>query len=521
MGKTAIIYARVSTVRQADDGLPMASQIEQAKMKVEAMGARLLQVFMDEGISGRTSKRPAFQAAVDLCAQQHVDYFIVWSTSRFARNKLDAASYKQQLKRYGTRVVYASCEIDSETDEGWFSESIFEIVDEHYSRVISKDTRRSMMKNASDGYFNGGRVPFGYITVEVGKRKKLEISQPEAKTVSDIFRMYIAGAGTKEVAKRLNEQGLLRHGVPWEKNTVALLLKNPVYTGHIVFNRTGGSYGIAKPENAWISTRAHTAIISDEDFATVQALLEQRAPRENGGSPHSLFVFTGVLRCGKCGSSMQTESAKGRSGIYHYYNCRSAQKGMGCENRRIPAADLDVWLIDCILDKIFTRERMIELIRDVNEMKGDWSRDRQARLDVLEGELFIVGRKQTKLFEVLELHGKDTPNLGDLTRRLRELKLQRESLEKEIIAVDAMTAPEMSIDEHEVDAATELLREIVKTSTNPKRLRQFFSALLLKIVIHADRIIIEYHPERLVSKAGFDSIPVVHSASGRWLPDIG
>jgi site-specific DNA recombinase len=154
MEKTAIVYARVSTVRQADDGLPIASQIEQATLKAAAMGAKLLKVFMDEGISGTTSKRPAFQDAVSFCAQANVDYFIVWSTSRFARNKLDAASYKQQLKRHGTRVVYVSCEIDSDTDEGWFSESIFEIVDEHYSRVISKDTRRSMLKNAADGYFN-------------------------------------------------------------------------------------------------------------------------------------------------------------------------------------------------------------------------------------------------------------------------------------------------------------------------------------------------------------------------------
>lgn len=519
MEKTAIIYARVSTVRQAEDGLPIASQIEQAKIKAEAMGAKLLKVFMDEGISGTTSKRPAFQDAVSFCAQASVDYFIVWSTSRFARNKLDAASYKQQLKRHGTRVVYVSCDIDNETDEGWFSESIFEIVDEHYSRVISKDTRRSMLKNAADGYFNGGRIPFGYATVDSGKRKKLEVSPLEAKTTGDIFRMYIEGSGTKEIAMRLNEQGLSRRGKKWEKNTIALLLKNQVYTGHVVFNRTGGMFGAAKPASDWIITKSHEAIVSDEDYLTVQRLFEERAPRENGGSPHSTFVFTGLLRCGKCGSGLQIESANGRSQTYHYYNCRSAQKGLGCGNRRIPARDLDSWLIDILLSKIFTRDRMIDLIKEVREMKGEWARDQQAKLEALEGELRIVERKQAKLFELLELHGKDTPNLGDLTRRLRELKGQREKLEKEIGLTCAQQAPEAEISESEVDSAAELFRGIIKDSDSPKKLRMFFASLIKQIEVKADSVFIEYYPERMVSRAGFDSIPAVHSCAGRWLPE--
>jgi site-specific DNA recombinase len=520
MEKTAIVYARVSTVRQADDGLPIASQIEQATLKAAAMGAKLLKVFMDEGISGTTSKRPAFQDAVSFCAQANVDYFIVWSTSRFARNKLDAASYKQQLKRHGTRVVYVSCEIDSDTDEGWFSESIFEIVDEHYSRVISKDTRRSMLKNAADGYFNGGRIPFGFITVESGKRKKLKVEPLEAKTVADIFRTYIEGAGTKEIALRLNKHGLLRRGKKWEKNTVGLLLKSKVYTGHVVFNKTGGTFGAAKPESEWITTKSHEAIVTEEDFMTVQKLFEQRSPRENGGSPHSGFVFTGLLRCGVCGASLQIESAKGRNATYRYYNCRSARIGFGCENRRISARELDEWLIEVILDRIFTRERMIVLIREVLELKGDWERERQAKIDALAGELHIVERKQTKLFDLLELHGKDTPNLGDLTRRLRELKHQRERLEKEAALMLSQAAPEVQISEDEVDAATELFHDIIKNSDNPKKLRLFFTSIIKQIEVKDDSVLIEYHPERLVSRAGFDSVQAVHSGRNRWLPNL-
>ena len=80
MGKTAIIYARVSTARQADDGLPVESQIEQCRAKASSIGARVVQVFRDDGISGRTSKRPGLLGAFSFVEEQRIDYFICWST---------------------------------------------------------------------------------------------------------------------------------------------------------------------------------------------------------------------------------------------------------------------------------------------------------------------------------------------------------------------------------------------------------------------------------------------------------
>ena len=62
--KRAIIYARVSTQRQADDGVSMESQIEQCRVKAHALGTEVVEVFRDDGVSGRSDKRPGFQAAL-------------------------------------------------------------------------------------------------------------------------------------------------------------------------------------------------------------------------------------------------------------------------------------------------------------------------------------------------------------------------------------------------------------------------------------------------------------------------
>lgn len=511
---TAIIYARVSSPRQAEDGLPIASQIEQAQSKADQMGARVLRVFRDDGISGRTSRRPAFQEAVAYCATMKVNLFIVWSTSRFARNKIDAANFKIELKRYGTRLVYVTSDFDTDTDDGWFLDGIFELVDERYSRQIGTDTKRSMMKNARDGFTNGGRVPFGYQTIQEGKRKRLKPLDEEAGVVRHMFAMYLQGHGTKSISMALNAAARLKRGTRWNKNTVNYILKNPVYAGFTVFNRRDHQARVTRPESQWVKTRSHEGIISEEDFMTVANIMEKRAPRENGGSPHSRFVFTGLLRCGQCGASMQTESATGRSSTYHYYNCRSALKGQGCQNRRIPAQEFDTWVIGAILDKVLTRDRIAEMVREVYELRGEWYLARARRRDEIVAELRTIEGRRDKLFELLELHGKDAPNLGDLTKRLRGHKARIEDLEGALMALEDDEAPVTDINEREIDEASAMMREIIATTEDPVKLRTFFSGFVERIVVEGCTVRVEYFPEKILKPA---HIGPVHGEIG-WLP---
>lgn len=514
---TAIIYARVSSAGQAEEGLPIESQVEQAKTKAASLGADVVKILVDDGISGRTDRRPAFQQAMDLCAMGDVSYLIVWNSSRFARNKIDAALYKRDLKRYNTRLIYVSCTINDETDEGWLTDGLFELFDEHQSRMISKDTKRSMMKNARDGFYNGGYPPFGYTIVQDGKRKKLQINPVESGIVTEIFRMYLGGSGAKDITMRLNEMGILRRGKKWCKNTVANMLKSSIYTGHLTFNRRDRTNGGFKPEAEWIVVPSHTPIISAEDFERTQQMFKDRTPARDKGSPHSRYAFTGLVKCAACGSGMHIESATGRSATYHYYNCRSALKGSGCGNRRIKAELLDEWLIHSILDSIFTRDRMMQMARDVRELTGEWEKTRVAQVDQLENDLRATERKLSKLFEILEETGKDTPNLGDLTARLRMHKDNKGRLEKELSALAAKIQPEVEITEQEVNEVTEFCRGIILGSTDVKRLRLFFTTFIKQIDIHDDHVMIEYYPERLVNRKGFE---VVQGKGQEWLPDL-
>ena len=511
-----MIYARVSTARQADDELPIDSQVDRCRSKADDMGAEVLQVFRDEGLSGRTDQRPAFQDAIEYCQLMGVDYLITWSTSRFARSKLHAALYKEKLYRAGTEIVYLSTPVDRKTDGGWLMESVLELFDEMQSRQIGSDTRRSMIRLAEQGFYVGGIPPFGYGPETVPgqkKRRRLKVLENEAEIVRLVFQWRLAGLGAKSITDRLNDDGITNRGRRWSQGSVLYLLRNEAMVGRTVFNRKDRQTGRIRPEAQWVRVESHEPIISVQDFEQVQSLIQDAAPVRGGGAHNSTHLFTGLLRC-QCGSAMQIERAQGRSKRYVYYVCQDARRGGECAGRRLPAEALEEWLLDLIGRRVFSVENLIEICREIHEAAGRWAKDRSKRMAKAQRQLSDVEARQSKIFDILELHGRDAPDLGDLTKRLRANKRKIEELEQQIASIDAEQPPEVTISEAEIEDLRRFLLESIRDRSDTKRARAFFGEFIERIEVTDDEVQIRYRPDRLI---GADA---VHSTE-KWLPGSG
>ncbi|MTD32450.1 hypothetical protein GKE73_01460 [Paludibacterium sp. dN 18-1] len=267
-------------------------------------------------------------------------------------------------------------------------------------------------------------------------------------------------------------------------------------------------------------TKSHDAIIDSEDAAKVREQFRLRAPSNDGGSPHSNFAFTGILRCGECGAAMQTESATGRNKIYHYYNCSRAQKGSGCRNRRISAGEFDQWMVDTIIQRVLTPERMREVIAEVQELTSSWQEDHDRRRQAVIKQIKECNRRRQNLFDVLELHGKDAPNLGDLTTRLRQLNNQLKMLEEELRAIEEEDAPTVNISDEQILEATGLFSKVIQNTGDNKKLRLLMGHFIDKIVVNDSNVEMEYRPDRIVNTNEKSRELVVHS-SENWLPEQG
>ena len=493
--KKAVIYARVSTARQADDGVSIEAQIEHCERKALELDATVLQVFRDDGVTGTSAtKRHAFQRAINFCAYNDVDYFIVWSTSRFARNKIDAASYKQLLKESGVRLVYASMSLDSDTDEGWFTESLLEIMDEHYSRQVSKDTKRSMMKNAEDGFFNGGRAPFGYEIVKVGKRRKLVPAESEKSLMRQIFKRFATGESAISICRSLNNSGITCRGVEFQAASLSRTLKNQIYRGVTTFNKT--THRKANPESEWIVKETHEAIISQEIFDAVQLRFEPRFKLT--GSPKSNFYFTGTLRCGCCKAGMVIETGTSKSKrTYSYYNCGRVRKGYTCKVRRIRADKFDQYLLQMVVDKLLSQDMAQAFFSEAYKIHQEKNSERQVRLDYVKSELVELRRKRQALMVILEEQG--VGEIKSIVKRINDYDVREQVLlaEQEKISIQPIY---LEPNQEELASSVEVLRKITLRNKNVKKMRVLLQSFIESIEVLDDAIVVNYIPDRIVSE---------------------
>lgn len=517
--KTAVIYCRVSTVKQVDEELPISSQRERCEEKARSLGAVVLRLFCDEGISAQTDSRPAFQSAIRFCETHSPDFMITWSTSRFARNRLDAQLYKRRLQRAGTDLIYVSMDIDRSTDGGWLTEGILELFDEFYSRQTAADTLRSMIKTAQGGHWCGGRVPFGFRVVSAAddpRRKCLEPVPSEVGIVRRIFSLRADGHGSKTIAATLNAEGIFNRNWRWNVTTVLGLLRNPAMIGKIAFGRVMRIDGERRkmPLSDWIIIDSHAPIIDLVLWETVQRMIEHDAPLfraedgQGGGSPLSTFAFTGLLRCGRCGASLQIESAKGRSKRYSYYNCRTAQRSAGCLTRRLPAHALDDWLMGKICEDVFTPRNLATVLQNLREVAGRWHDHHAARKTGVEAQIVDVTRRNRKLYEVLEEFGRNAPNLGDLTLRLRENNDRLRKLQDELGKIEAEQPPRVDLRDADLQGMADFLVSTLRNSYNPAKTRAFFSSFIKRIDVQMHHVRIGYDPSRLLSST-------VHTIEGK------
>lgn len=471
-----------------------------------------MRTFTDAGRSAyKEANRRVFESAIEFATTMEVDYFITWSTSRFARNRFEAVYYKRELDRAGVQIVYLSSTIDRSTDDGWLLESMLEIVDEMQSRQVAKDTRRSMIRNAQHGFHVAGRAPFGYSAVpaaEDPKRKRLVPNPAEAWMVRRIFERRAAGIGAKAITLELNERGQTMRGRKFTKQTVLYLLKSESYIGRTVFNRRGKGH-VLKPREEWVIVDSHEPLIERDLFDRVQDLIGDAADTANG-SPLSTHPFTGILRCGVCGNALQIETAKGNGGRYAYYNCRSALQGVRCPGQRIRADDVDELLTATILDHVFSPANLAEAAADIQQQRMEWSTERAARRRDLLASIADIQRRNSALYGLLELHGKDAPNLGDLTTRLRSNNAAMKDAENQLAALDVEMAqpPELPA----VEALAAFLREAMLQQENAAKAREFYRGFVEKIVMREDEAEIHYDPARMFAA------PVLSCV--KWRPEL-
>lgn len=176
-----VIYLRVSSEQQAERELSIPAQREALQRYADECGWTIVDEYVDEAKSAKTDARPDFQRMIADAqkSDKNFDAIVVHKFDRFSRNRADHAVYKALLKKHGVVVVSASEPVDADTPHGFLLESMLEVISEFYNVNLRHETLKGMRENASQGFHCGGRVPFGYRRVQIGKKVTYELGKVE------------------------------------------------------------------------------------------------------------------------------------------------------------------------------------------------------------------------------------------------------------------------------------------------------------------------------------------------------
>jgi site-specific DNA recombinase len=208
-------------------------------------------IYMDEGISGVGSDRPAFQKLLSIAfsSRRPFDTILVDDTSRLSRNQAAAMTLVEKLKFEGLRIIFPSQGIDTLSEQADVQMTVHGLMDSMYVKELAKKTHRGLESCALRGLHTGGRC-YGYSAVPVGEgeSKRLEINQGEALIVKEIFELSATGVSLKRIAKSLNEKHVPAprsksiHRGTWCPTAIRAMLKRQLYNGNASQYQTSRLY---------------------------------------------------------------------------------------------------------------------------------------------------------------------------------------------------------------------------------------------------------------------------------------
>lgn len=340
------LYIRLS--KEDENEGPSESVTNQKSLLNEFVHQHRLSVYdtyIDDGWSGTSFDRPDFQRMIGDIEAGKVNMVITKDLSRLGRDYIMTGHY---MERYfpEKRVRYISLldGIDTGVDSTANDITPFRaIMNDMYAKDISKKIKSVKRDKQRKGQFIGGKPVYGY-KMHPTEKNRIVIDEGAAPTVRRIFGMALDGMSCRQIAARLNAEGVptpaAYAGLPiarpgpytglWSGERISDMLQNETYIGNMVQGRSVKiSYKSKKslkqaPENWVVVAGTHEPIIDAETFRKVQMLVDSR--RHTRSRTYD-FLLKGLIFCHECGYPLAVLNRKNAAGEdVLYFVCRTYQR---------------------------------------------------------------------------------------------------------------------------------------------------------------------------------------------------
>ncbi len=370
------------------------------------------------------------------------DAVVVIDKDRLSREQSGQALINKTLIENNCLIITPSKIYDLSNDNDILMSEVEDLMARFEYRMTSKRFKRGKKRGAKMGNWVNGVPPFPY--EYDSKTKSLIVNEENKKWYRFMVEEFLEGKPFYEIAWNLNKAGVkTKRGGRWYENSIRRLLLSEVHLGKVVYGKTSGSghkNKKTKPleyksKEEWIMAEGlHEPLKTLEEHEQIFSTLSSRR-RVPKTSRQIKLPLSGLLRCGKCNSSLQMQrrmNAKGKE-VITIKTCQHAdQYGNRCGNKGGKA--------EIVLNAIKTK--MQEKISLLNEeiKKNINNREKEIEHFKLKQEAAQreIIKKQNNIERAYLAYEDGVIGLEKYKQRTEAIKKEIEKLKEQISSYDIM-----------------------------------------------------------------------------------
>lgn len=421
--KKAALYTRVSTLEQVQYGYSIGEQKERLKNYAQSQDFSIVDIYSDEGISGKSLIRPAMERLINDIKANKIDIVLIYKLDRLSRRVKDVLELVELFDKYNVTLFSLNENIDLSSPFGRASLKMSATFSEFERETIVERMQMGKSARAKMGkYACPGKCPFGY---RLNREKDcLDINEREAEAIREMFDKYIYdGLSFRKLYEymktKYSDIKFFSHDMSCKD-----VIERPLYAGY--FNYKG---------NELIKAVNVPPIISMETYLKAQEIVKKNTTkRERDNSP---YLLTGLMLCAKCGRTYvgkcykQNIIKKNGERVFYKrtaYGCtarlkttRKSKEFNLCDNDIFPTQLLEEYVEKAVQNLKFNEFvapiASTGLIDKLMLENADYEKQKQRLLDVymdsiIDKETFILRTseidKKIKRNEKIILNEKDT-----------------------------------------------------------------------------------------------------------------
>jgi site-specific DNA recombinase len=486
-----VIYARYSSSSQRMESID--SQLRICREHAAKKGYIVVAEYCDAAVTGTNDQRDNFQLMVEqiLSGRLQCDIVLAWKYDRLWRDSDAPGYFKYLLRQRNVTVESVHLQLDRTNPYSVILEALDHGQAAAYSINLAIEVTRGLTQNARQAQSTGGRPPLGYTIDQHGQ---YQIDPRGAEAIQMIFAHAATGASYRDIIAECNTRGYrTTAGREFGPNTINELLGNRKYVG--VYE-----YRVWRAENKRKRATGHMfdhaeeiievpggvpAIIAQETWDAVQERLAVRKGRRSGGKMHAktIYLLTGHIYCGLCGSRMTGDARSNAKKRYTYYTClrsKGNKDGERCPLPSMPQPWAEGEVLTTLREVIFGAEQEPKILAQLRRWRAERDKGQVTRSASVKAQLASV---EKELGNMISAIAAGVPASGMMGERMRALEAERATLQASLAAVLAGESPRAEDDLREYLQAA---RATLSVGGDATRQRAIIQQFIEAVVVYPD-----------------------------------